>query len=51
MEDVGRCVSELRSRAAEVRVLAAKKLRELVKLQQKELPQEEFNKFLAELNR
>lgn len=51
MEDFGRLLSELRSRSHDTRLRAAKSLKEYVKFQQKELPPEEFNKFMGELNR
>lgn len=51
MDDLSRCLSDLRSRTHDVRAHAARKLKEYVKLQQKEMPGEEFNKFMVELNR
>jgi hypothetical protein len=51
MDDIGRCFGDLRSRSNDVRLHAAKKLKDMVKLQQREVPSEEFNKVMADYNR
>ena len=51
MEEVSRCWADLRSRAYDTRSRAARMLKEQVRVQQKELPVEEFNRFMGELNR
>jgi hypothetical protein len=51
MDDIGRCFTDLKSRSGDVRQHAAKKLKDTVKLQQRELPSDEFNKVMADYNR
>ncbi len=51
-DDVAKCIAELRAaRSDDVRHRAAKKLRDLVKGQQRELTAEDFNKLMGDLNR
>ena len=50
-DEVLKCIQELRSRSDEVRHRAAKKLRDLVKVQQREMTSEDFSKFMGDLNR
>jgi hypothetical protein len=50
-DEVLKCIQELRSRTDEVRHRAAKKLRDLVKVQQREMTNEDFSKFMGDLNR
>ncbi len=49
MEEVSRCLADLRSRSYDTRSRAARMLKEQVRVQ--ELPVEEFNRFMGELNK
>jgi hypothetical protein len=50
-DDVAKCLHDLRSRSEDVRLRASKKLRDLVKLQQREMTVEDFSRFMNDLIR